>query len=486
MSRKTRKIRARWFIKGVLELVTPTHLSNGDADPSVDLPIVTDPLTGCALLSGASLAGALRHYLNTYYGSYVYERDKRSQQLVLREKPNGVTSLLFGGRPGDELGEQSPLIVEDALGREERPALDLRDGVRIDPTTRTAVDKAKFDLQLLAAGNLFDIAFELLISEDLLEQEQQLREALAVILFGLQEGEINLGGRKCRGYGECRVTSWELWQYDLATKSGLHDWLAHDRSWASRAPQKSEDILALLGLAQEDLPPDQRERFTMEVKFIIDGSVLIRSGFEAESGPDSSHLSAVRPGSADPVPILSGTSLAGVIRGQALRIAHTVSGDRRTADELVNNLFGYMEGQNAKAASRVKVAETEIYGDKHHLVQSRVAIDRFTGGAFESALFTEQPVFGGRAVVRMDIQESTDAEIGLLLLVLKDLWTGHTPIGGESSVGRGRFKGETAVLQQNNPDLNWTITADGDQLQIEGDAAALEGFVQAFVEEVAK
>lgn len=57
---RSRHVTRRWFIEGTLELLTPTILSNGDDDPLVDLPIVVDPLEGRALLTGASLAGALR------------------------------------------------------------------------------------------------------------------------------------------------------------------------------------------------------------------------------------------------------------------------------------------------------------------------------------------------------------------------------------------------------------------------------------------
>ena len=35
-------------------------------------------------------------------------------------------------------------------------------------------------------------------------------------------------------------------------------------------------------------------------------------------------------------------------------------------------------------------------------------------------------------------RDEFEAQAGLLLLVLKDLWSGDLPLGGESSVGRGR------------------------------------------------
>lgn len=86
MSRQTRNIRQRWLITGRLELVTPTHLSNGDAAFDVDMPLLLDPLEGRPLLTGASLAGALRNYVNEYLNNYVQKKDERSEQVLWLEK----------------------------------------------------------------------------------------------------------------------------------------------------------------------------------------------------------------------------------------------------------------------------------------------------------------------------------------------------------------------------------------------------------------
>ena len=120
--KQTRNIQQRWYVQGTLELLTPTHLSNGDDDPVVDLPIVTDPLEGRALRTGASLAGALRSYLNDFGFAAA---ESLSPAIIL-----------FGAERRDNSGAQSSLIVEDALGPQ--PRIELRDGVAIDPATRTA------------------------------------------------------------------------------------------------------------------------------------------------------------------------------------------------------------------------------------------------------------------------------------------------------------------------------------------------------------
>jgi CRISPR/Cas system CSM-associated protein Csm3 (group 7 of RAMP superfamily) len=117
-------------------------------------------------------------------------------------------------------------------------------------------------------------------------------------------------------------------------------------------------------------------------------------------------------------------------------------------------------------------------------VQYRVSIDRFTGGARETALFSEQPAFGGNeTTLTIDIRliNPKDHEIGMLLLLLKDLWTGDLPLGGESGVGRGRLIGEHAklTLQRDGSSRTWEIIVNGHGLTIIGDRNELERFVAA-------
>lgn len=458
---RNRKITERWFIEGVLELATPTSLSNGDDDPLVDLPIVVDALEGRALLTGASLAGALRAYLVDFDPDYAM--------------------ALFGGMRGDPEGAQSSLIVEDALG--DKPIIELRDGVSIDPATRTAKEKERYDRQLLAAGTTFGLGFELILTER--DDAATVKAALAQALHGLQAGDIRLGGRKRRGYGQCAVTAWRAWRYDLGEPESFKGWLAHGRQmpvdnqkapWDWTPTTGGGGILDWPALAGVDKMTRADELFSLSADFAIDGAVLIRHGFEAETGPDVSHLRSRRDGK--DVPVMSGTSLAGVIRAQALRIARTMAGGdeagNKRADGLVRGMFGYMQKPEElprakdgrrpdrrklrKHAGRVTIDESTIAGQTD-LVQTRVKIDRFTGGAFESALFAEQPAFGGGFTLKLALREPADAEVGLLLLVLKDLWTGFLPVGGSSSVGRGRLKGARAAVGYGGKE--WTLEAAG-------------------------
>lgn len=460
----SRKIVERIMVRGDLVLETPACFGNGDSDSLTDMPLALDPLEGRGLLTGTSVAGALRAYLRER--EFGYGRDGGSDALHNR---------LFG-RQEDNEGEQSWVITYDALS-ESVPGIELRDGVAIDPETRTAESKKKFDFELLEAGTRFPLRVELLISQD--QDRDALLKGLAIALQGLENGEIRLGARKRRGLGQCRVTEWQVMRYALTTSEGLLDWLNQ-----TGTPQTGSRIADLLGV-KADL--DCREAFTMEATFGLEGSLLIRSGQGEAGAPDMVHLQSRRNGRL--VPILSGTSLAGALRARALRIAQTLGAPGKAA-ALVNDLFGprIRSSKDKPTASRLITAETEI-GSPLPLVQTRVKIDRFTGGSFPTALFSEQPVWGRKdttITIGITIQQPTEAQIGLLLLLLKDLWTGDLPLGGEISVGRGRLRGRKATLTCKRPNASqrWVITQESDHLNIEGDQERLEQFVAAFVKEV--
>ena len=106
---------------------------------------------------------------------------------------------------------------------------------------------------------------------------------------------------------------------------------------------------------------------------------------------------------------------------------------------------------------------------------------RATGGVLDPHLFDEQPLFGnGNACVQLELtlKNPKSEEIGLLMLALKDLWTGDLPVGGGANVGRGRLQGVQATLTlADGETCEIQKTADG--LQITGKRQRLEDGVMA-------
>lgn len=493
----SRQIKRRIVVEGDLVLQTPAHLGNGDDADLIDMPLLTDPLDEkTPLLTGASIAGAMRSALRECEHGF---RQKIERYTSAKQS---ASVLLFGGNKGNEDGEQSPLIVEDAPG--EHASIELRDGVRLEGESRTSADNALFTLELWEAGTTFPLRFELIVraSDDLFA----LKQALATALAGFTDGSITLGARKRRGYGQVNVPGWRVKEYDLTDPEQLLDWIANG---SDRLHGEAQMIAQALGV--DKMIADQRRSFRLTGTFLLNGSLLIRSGSgpdipeangaatEAQQ-PDMLHLHSVRLLSSgnrtrERMPILSGTSLAGALRARAFKIARLLAppteAGKNGASTLVERMFGtdMQRRKNAPPeASRIIVSEQVVSGVneiQQRLVQQRVSIDRFTGGTRDGALFSQQPLFGdsqSRVTVDLSLINPQEHEIGLLLLVLKDLWTGDLPLGGEISVGRGRLRGQHCRLEYKNSQArSWEISKNGTSgLTVTGEQQQeLEQFVAA-------
>lgn len=522
MSRKRdgRQIIKRIIVRGVLVLDTPTCLSNGDAAGVIDMMLLRDSISSHALLTGSSLAGALRNYLHDYeknYGKSATRQDMASKLFgdlfAYKNEKNKSEQEKNELRKKDS---QSPLIIDDALSST-IPKVELRDGVKINGATGTVDDGAKYDLEFLTAGTQFPLSFELLIEKD--KDETQLKEALALALEGLKSGEISIGMKKQRGFGRCQVNEWQVWEFDLTKHSDRLAWLTFDRSWSKPYKKSPSDrLLSNKKLKQLKIDkPDRRDRLVIHAKFKLASPLLIRSGQDLTkrsandknsklSVPDVVHLRSQRNGKLEPV--VSGTSLAGVLWHRAERIVNTLGKDLK----IVYDLFGKVDEKTKEAKASRLVIHESVIESTNDLVQNRIAIDRFTGGAYHGALFSEQPVFGIEVAkekkkskkgkekskatqknkhieLKLELRKPEEYEIGLLLLLLKDLWTGDLPVGGTSSIGRGRLQGVEATLTWQHPEKleqKWIISQNDGKLKLsEEDKQELEYFVSRFVEKTA-
>ncbi|MGB7712165.1 MAG: RAMP superfamily CRISPR-associated protein [Microcoleus sp.] len=526
-----RYIIKRIIIRGTLVLDTPTCLGSGDAEGPTDLILLRDSIRQKtkgsngqeiegfhALLTGSSIAGALRNYLHEYEQGYA--KSENFQELATK---------LFGhlfryeddalNKPTTQKEKeenQSPLIIDDAISSK-LPVVELRDGVKIDGATGTADEGAKYDLELLEAGTKFPLIFELLVEKD--ADEAELKKALAIALRGLEKGEICLGMKKRRGFGRCKVEKWQLWEFDLRKHKDRIEWLKFDH-WIrdlSNKRKSFESIVVALGGLSLKQQIDRRDRLFIHAKFKLASPLLIRSSQDLAKRaatdknsklcvPDVVHLRSQRNGK--PEPIVSGTSLAGVLGHRAERIVNTLGKDLK----IVYDLFGKVDEKTKEAKASRLVIDESVIESTDDLVQSRIAIDRFTGGAYHGALFSEQPIFGIEIAeelkkskkgqekskppqknkhieLKLELRKPEEYEIGLLMLLLKDLWTQDLPVGGASSIGRGRLQGVEATITWQQPEKSeqkWVISQNSGKLEFAGeDKQKLEDFVSIFLEKIA-
>ncbi|HCR48375.1 MAG TPA: hypothetical protein DIW24_02020, partial [Bacteroidetes bacterium] len=226
-----RQIIKRRVVEANLVFETPVAFASGDTDEMSDMPLLVDALEGKPLLTGTTLAGALRSYLRSIEkGTRSATAGALENKLFGREKKDDQGSqsdegieLLCQNRQEkeDDQGSQSLIIVEDAIG--EQGEISYRDGVRINRKSKTADDQGLYNREVWEMGTTFPIRLELLIPQD--EQEDALKNALETIVYGLQSGEIALGARKTRGYGQIQLKDLRQKEWDLTQKTELLEWI---------------------------------------------------------------------------------------------------------------------------------------------------------------------------------------------------------------------------------------------------------------------
>jgi CRISPR/Cas system CSM-associated protein Csm3 (group 7 of RAMP superfamily) len=238
--------------------------------------------------------------------------------------------------------------------------------------------------------------------------------------------------------GAGRVAKWDVRRLKMNDLGDVAAWLRQD---LEKVP-KEEDlgVEAPAGFRRET-----DRSFCIEANLKLVTSLLVRSGGEIAGGPDMTHLSE------QGRKLLPGTSLAGALRGRCGMIARTLHDDD-TCKTMIDSMFGPHGDSdnvdNVLHASRVSTSES-VLNNGECLVQGRVAIDRFTGGALESRLFDEAAFWPRGAStnhlhVSIKLEEPQDDESGLMLLAFKDLWLGDLTLGGEAGIGRGVFHGVDA------------------------------------------
>lgn len=473
----SREIERRIVITGTLRLHTPVSLSSGET-VGTEIVLLKDEREQLPLLPGASLAGALRHYLLGRELGY-RKAEKRSS------KKKTWTTMLFGEALDDGTQRmESRVIVHDALGDGQ---LTLREGVKIEGKTRTADEHMLFSTQVWEAGTCFNIRIELLLYRD---DPDDLIAALAAGIHALGTGEIPLGGRKNRGYGRGQVKDWHVCEYKLHDPVDLSAWLVDEMPHDHTA-----DFFAMA-----DDFTDKRRFMYVEATLHLCDSLMIRSQSEVV---DNEHLSVAASSDDDDTDnssqaVLSGTSLTGALRARALKIANTVNPAH--ARYLVDNLFGkHGDDGNDLSASRVLVEEHAIEGGYFNYVQNRIKINRFTGGTFQTALLNQRPLFADdETIVRVHFvlrypeddayTGEMNAQTGLLLLVLKDLWTEDLPLGGEASIGRGRLRGQHACLtfQFTDRDEQDSFTTEIEKHGLQNPDPRLINYLNKYVKDLVK
>lgn len=401
------------YIQGEFCLLSPLLIGSGEESQS-DIDLIRD-WDKKPFLPASSLSGVIRNYLET----------------GLENSDHTLIDTLFGKREDD--ATQSIIYFYDAPLINDAQ-IQLRDGVALETFTKTAKKNSKYDYEVLEAGNRFRVRMELVLRERH-NQRELLKELLHLLLKELTKGKILLGRKTRRGMGKGKLENIRGLWLDMCKEDDQKKWLNFSWDNLSDVPwdKWGHESIAL-----------KKDMWTnISVQFELPYSLMIRHYNTDPNGADMIHLDS------NQFPVIPGTSWAGLLRHTAEKLGKEMEKDLSI---LLKELFGDVDKKKA-IPSRIFIQET-ILNNSKKLCYTRNRIDRFTGGTVETALFDEQAEYGPKQVyLELRIQDAKKYEIGLILLVLRELWYGLEPIGGEASIGRGILQGKSLQINHQKIDF---------------------------------
>ncbi len=212
----------RYRVRGVLIAATALHVgARPGAGDVTERPIARDSW-GQPYVPGSTLKGALRMTLEQLIptleligvkscglqaGSRVdcvsvqdelfkeYESSApASKEAFLREHLCATCALFGSVAAGGKLSVADLTLMDSWPGHAE-----LREGVAVDRDTERALDRRRYDMEVLPAGTPFHCAIQ---AENVTDADLGL---LAMALLELVHGHVALGGGRSRGMGRCRL-----------------------------------------------------------------------------------------------------------------------------------------------------------------------------------------------------------------------------------------------------------------------------------------
>ena len=434
------------YYRIVFQLTSPLSVGSGENNLT-DRDIVRDS-RGIPYIPGTALAGVYRSLFsektaNAYFGP----------ELVIDHSSNGG---------GNKLTD-SDIITYDAYpeGYTEK-MVTKRDMVALDEY-KTAVPRAKFDFQVLEPG----LTFVTYIEQNMDRSNQQW--VLDEIAGAWMEGRITLGAKTLRGYGHTKGIEAFSAMFNLGETGqnnqdrpddkmkGVDEWLSfemydpedanwekEDRAAAGRGSEAERKDTCLISLELRQLGGISVRQYTSEVD-AADYKQLTSHPVAGEEGEDEK----------EGTPVIPGTSWAGAFRAQMGRLDPDFRKGRKKAEKF----FGKAKNKNENSRkSRIGFSESRITGGKW-VINTRNAIDRFTGGTVDGALYTEKTYynggttleitcdFGGKSdgVFNVSAEEKKEFAETMAAAIL-DLNGGYMAVGGLTAVGRGLFAVDKAAV----------------------------------------
>lgn len=429
------------LIKGKLKAVSPFMVGSG-SDNNSDSDVIRDA-DSKPYIPGTTLAGVIRAHLSRREDT----KDYVNQVFGYHENKNDI---------------ESRIVFYDAK-LEGDVKLEVRDSVRL--YNKVAVDKSKFDYEVVGEGATFSFRFKL-NDEELHLNEGIVKTLIYAITTAFDSGEVRIGSKTTRGFGEFKLD--ELKCLKLILNNNKTDMY----TYINLKPEWSEVVKGIDEYFNGYEPTKDNSLYeTINKKIYLKNTLFIRDYSTTElvdkDDENSKFVDAASFTNVNNAYVIPGTAWAGVFRRHASRILKKAGKSEEYITAFIDELFGYetklkdgelnpsKEDKEKKSVSKIIFFESVIpEGSVKAINRTRSAVDRFTGSALDKALFTdrilcadydsqkaiEEQAIELKIMINKEFSEFKLAK-SLIEACIADLLSGMLSIGGNTAIGAGIFYG---------------------------------------------
>jgi len=423
-------------IKGALETLSALHISSGEEAEYKDKENESRHYAQLCLnaenkpfIPASTIRGVLRGFAKSYDIS--------------------IAECLFGCSNDDENRVSGKLRFYDASlfdfnisdellkNHENKQKIYKNQGfmnfkTQLNPVLGVAEENKLFASEYVPAGSCFEVELE---ADEI--NEADLKDILGLLECFDGSEQATLGKGTSQGQGKIQ---WKCEEISYLDSDQIKSWLND---------QSDLQFLVLTGIEPNKIVPKKplkkiKINLNFSAPFLVNDAYLVEEKVEEKT--DISDLEFSRLPSGEP--IIPASSLRGVLRGQCQKILNTKFSNPPTLD----NLFGTTE-------QRSLVWITDAVGNsKENHEQVFNAIDRFTGGTKDNALYQINAAHEQVLTTMIfldDKREIKDWEKGLLLLLARDALEGDLMCGWGKARGFGAFKATLFDSDKQLPITTW-------------------------------
>ncbi len=427
----------RFVAQIILEATTPLKTASGKSDFFVDAPVLKD-WNGLPMILGTSIAGVLRHSFNEDFQKEIFGYSKNSSNEGI-----GSRLLVSNAHLLDENQEihYSLGIKDETDFLKKYKNLPIREHTSITHQG-VAKEHSKFDEEVVFAGSRFKFELEFLGDK---EKDEEIWQEL---LDRLKSPLFRLGGGSTKGFGEMKVESCLESSYIIG--KNYQDKPSNLNKPLKKGLDKKRESQEKICLYKISIKPDSF--FSFGAGFGDDEVDDIFVTEEVVKWKDNKGEFTEKQ------ILLPASSLKGAL---SHRVAFhynklkEVYADNIELEEFDNHIgennpavftiFGASKSHKNEGKGKALFSDVFKPFNKDEIkIFDHVKIDRFTGGAIDSALYNEKVMahndtWNIEIILAKDIDDENIKKA--FKETLNDLCNGLLPLGGKVNRGHGIFEG---------------------------------------------